>query len=273
MWSGALSRLQGQPLSLSSPVRAAKRQGCASGGAAEGEEAAVGCGEVAHAGEGGEGGLDTGEDAAALAEAGGDGVGGDGGGGSEEGGHDGGGLFDAGGGEGGLGAGGGDFGGGGAGAADEIEAVGGFGEAGNLVVRSEPADRAPGFLGGALVVEDDEAGEDFRVGQIDGPAICGGNGGIEAVVEFLEDEDKAVVVDQAVGWREIIGRNPGTELLKNIVYTGEGQMGMFGEDALAVGIKTLSNDADALTLYVVRNREWEGIEYLCFVPSRVISDP
>ena len=37
---------------------------------------------------------------------------------------------------------------------------------------------AAAFFCGALVVEGDEAGEDFFVGEVDGPAVGGGDGGV-----------------------------------------------------------------------------------------------
>ena len=66
---------------------------------------------------------------------------------------------------------------------------------------AEPvADLTGGFFGGAGGVEGDEAGEDFGVAQVGfrvavaEPAVGGGDGGIEFVVELAEDGDEAGVV-------------------------------------------------------------------------------
>jgi hypothetical protein len=49
---------------------------------------------------------------------------------------------------------------------------------GVLEVGAEPADEAAAFFCGALVVEGDEAGEDFFVGEIGGPAVGVGDGAL-----------------------------------------------------------------------------------------------
>ena len=66
-----------------------------------------------------------------------------------------------------------------------------------LVVRPQPVDDAAFFVGGALGVEVDEAFEDFGVGEGGGPAVGGEDGGVEVVVELLEEGDEALVVDEA----------------------------------------------------------------------------
>jgi hypothetical protein len=63
---------------------------------------------------------------------------------------------------------------------------------------------AGGFLFGAFGVQGDEAGEDFGVGQVGGPAVGGGDLGIEFVVVFFQDqavvEDAAAPGASASGW-------------------------------------------------------------------------
>jgi hypothetical protein len=61
--------------------------------------------------------------------------------------------------------------------------------AGVLEIGAEPADRAAAFIFCAIVVEGDEASEDFFVGEVDGPAVGIGNGGMEVVVNLAEDGD------------------------------------------------------------------------------------
>ena len=67
--------------------------------------------------------------------------------------------------------------------------------AGVLEVGAEPADDAAAFFFGALVVEGDESAEDFFVGEIGGPAVGVGDGGVEIVVDLFEDGDEALLVD------------------------------------------------------------------------------
>ena len=69
-----------------------------------------------------------------------------------------------------------------------------------LIVRAEPANEAALFLGGALVVEGDEAGEEFgfalaREGVQVGPDVGFEHGGIQLVVNVPKKGDKAVVLD------------------------------------------------------------------------------
>lgn len=111
-----------------------------------------------------------------------------------------------------------------------------------LEIRAEVADEAALFLGGALVIEGDEAGEEglFEglgggaaagedIGGRDGgggdvcPAVGLEDGGIEVVVELLEDGDEALVVDGLVLGGEGLA---GTEFLEDVVEAGEGEVGM-----------------------------------------------
>jgi hypothetical protein len=67
-----------------------------------------------------------------------------------------------------------------------------------LILGAQPVDDAAFFVGGALGVEVDEAFEDFGVGEGGGPALGGEDGGVEVVVELLEEGDEALVVDEAL---------------------------------------------------------------------------
>lgn len=71
-----------------------------------------------------------------------------------------------------------------------------FGAARVLEFGAEPADRAAAFFFGPLVVEGDEASEDFFVGEVDGPAVGIGHGGVEVVVNLAEDGDEALLVNR-----------------------------------------------------------------------------
>src|SRR5215213_8899387 len=63
-----------------------------------------------------------------------------------------------------------------------------------LEVGAEVADEAAGFFGGALGIEGDEAFEDLLVGDVGGPAVGGEDGGVEIVMNLLEDADQSGVV-------------------------------------------------------------------------------
>ena len=106
-----------------------------------------------------------------------------------------------------------------------------MGGGGGLVVGAEPADEAALFLGGAFVVEGDEAGEEgllegfgVRVGGVEavgegdggdevGPAVGFEDGGVEVVVELLEEGDEALVVD---GFGLGVERGAGAEAVEHV---------------------------------------------------------
>ena len=90
-----------------------------------------------------------------------------------------------------------------------------FSRLGILILGPQPADEASFLFGGGLVVESDEAGEELllegfgfgsaagdeigeghrRGGEI-GPAVGGKDGGVDLVVELLQQGDEAGVVDR-----------------------------------------------------------------------------
>ena len=67
-----------------------------------------------------------------------------------------------------------------------------------MKLRPQPADQPAGFFGGPLGVEGDEPFQDLLVGQRGRPAVGGEDGGIEVVVDLLEDSDEAGFVDLAL---------------------------------------------------------------------------
>ena len=117
------------------------------------------------------------------------------------------------------------------GAANEIE----FGllcrraETWDLIVGAQPADDATRLLLRALLVERDEAGEDVVVGEIGRPAIGLGHGGIEFVVQFLQDQHEAIVEGVPVLTGQCGGIGARAELFQNVVDAGEGKMRMLGQ--------------------------------------------
>jgi hypothetical protein len=85
----------------------------------------------------------------------------------------------------------------------------------HLVVGAKPADLPGGFLLDAFLVERDEAHQDVVVAQVGRPAI-GGDGGIQFVVAFLQDQHEAVIEDAPVGGVQGIGRVAGAEFLQQL---------------------------------------------------------
>ena len=141
--------------------------------------------------------------------------------------------------------------------------------AATLVFRAEPADEAVCFLGGALVVEGDEAGEElllprrgcillpgnprhipsyFRIliwrqndrhslplAQIL-PAIRLEDGGIEVVVDLFQDAHQALFVDLPV----LVGKRlPRPQFLQHVVHPRQRQPGVQGLPLLTVRVELL----------------------------------
>ena len=132
---------------------------------------------------------------------------------------------------------------------------------GALVVGAESADVAGFFLGGAGVVEGDEAGEEFgfalwreRV-QV-GPTVGFQHGGIQLVVDLAEQGDEALVVD---GFLFGVQRLAGAELFEDIVKASEREVRMLLLLPLAVRIEAFAEFADAsFQGGFFKSGEWEG---------------
>ena len=94
---------------------------------------------------------------------------------------------------------------------------------GCLVIGAEPADVAALLLGGAFVVEGDEAREEFgfalgRERMQVGPAVGLKHGGVQLVVDLAQQRDEALVVE---GFLLGVQGIPGTELFEDIVKAGK----------------------------------------------------
>ena len=157
---------------------------------------------------------------------------------------------------------------------------------GGLEIGTEPADVAALFFGGSGVVEGDEAGEDglferlgigtatgedvggWNGGCEVGPAVGFERGGVQVVVNLLEDGDQALVVDSFV--LRVQGF-AGTDFLEHIVNAGEREVGVEFLLALAVRVEAFAKVADALLEGRFFERgEWEGVEADSFVIPRSI---
>lgn len=141
---------------------------------------------------------------------------------------------------------------------------------GGLVVGAEPADVAALLLGGAFVVEGDEAREEFgfalgRERMQVGPAVGLEHGGVQLVVDLAQERDEALVVE---GFLFGVQGRPGAELFEDIVKAGERELGMLLLLPLAVGIQSLAEFADALLQGAFGEvGEWEGVEAGAISPS------
>ena len=71
-------------------------------------------------------------------------------------------------------------------------------EARDLIIRAQPADLAGLLLDGALLVQRDKPFEDFLVRKRRGPAIGFEDERIEPLVQFLQDENEALILDALV---------------------------------------------------------------------------
>lgn len=142
--------------------------------------------------------------------------------------------------------------------------------AGVLVLGSEPADEAGGFLFGPLGVKRDEALEDFGVGEGCRPAVGGEHGGVEVIVELAKDGNEALVVYAFF----FVGQGlVGAEFLQDVVHPGESESGVLGLDALAVGVEFFGDGANAGLLLFGAGGEWEFLEAVRLHVGRVIANP
>ncbi len=147
-----------------------------------------------------------------------------------------------------------------------------------MVVGAEVADLVAFFFGGAFVVEGYEAGEDFLLEGSAGvspacwgrcgrdargpvqirPAIGFEDGGVEIVVELLEDGDEALVVDGFFFGVERLSR---AELFQDVVHARERERRMHLLLPLAVRVQTLTQVADALLQFAFfEGGEGEGLK-------------
>ena len=157
---------------------------------------------------------------------------------------------------------------------------------GGLEIGTEPADVAALFFGGSGVVEGDEAGEDGLFERLGigtatgedvggwsggcevGPAVGFEHGGVEVVVNLLENRDQALVVD---GFVLGVQGFDGTDFLEHVVNAGEREVGVLLLLAFAVRVEAFAEIADALLEGGFFERgEWEGVEACLVCPCRPI---
>ena len=112
------------------------------------------------------------------------------------------------------------------------------------------------FLG-PLVVEGDEVLQDVVLGEALGPAIGFGHGGVDAVVDVLEQAHQPVLVDLL-----ILARDPlaSAKLFEGVIHLGQGQLGVLCLPFLAVRIEFLAELAKGGALGGGEVGEGEGVE-------------
>ena len=127
-----------------------------------------------------------------------------------------------------------------------------------MKLRPQPAHETLLLLRGALVVEGDEALEDLLVGQSRGPAVGVEDGGVEVVMDLLQDGDEPLLVDDAVFFGE---RLAGAELFQHVVYAGKCEIQILNLLMLAMRVEGFTKIADMLSLLFCAGRKGKGIEY------------
>ena len=98
------------------------------------------------------------------------------------------------------------------------------------------------LLVGALAVQRDEALEDLLVGEVVRPAVGVEDGGVEVVVDLLQDRDEPLLVDDPLLRRQRLAR---PELLEDVVHPGDREVGVERLLALAVRVEGFAEGADA----------------------------
>ncbi len=155
-----------------------------------------------------------------------------------------------------------------------------------MIVRPQPAHLAARFFLGALLVERHQIGQHRIIGQINRPAIGSRHGGIELVVQLLQDQHQPIVEDALFFGRErrhggdglplapvqigqCLGRGrieqiamgrPGADALQHIVEARQGQVRMRRQHALAVRIQFLRIAPDDGLLRQRGIRKGEGVK-------------
>ena len=130
-------------------------------------------------------------------------------------------------------------------------------EARDLVLRAQPTDLAGLLLYGALLVERDEPPQDLLVRKRRRPAIGLEDELIQPLVQFLQDENEALVLDALVFGVEGRAR---LQLFEHVVHLRERQAGMLRLPRLAVRVQFFGGGADASLDVIAAIGEGKGIE-------------
>ena len=138
---------------------------------------------------------------------------------------------------------------------------------GVLVIGAQPADQAHRLLGGAGAVQIDQARQDGLVVPIGGPAIGLGHGGVDAIVDALQDAHKARVIGFPVASLDPFA---GAQFFQHVVERRQGQSGMRGGLRLAMRVQFLAQAPQAGFLGFGGIGKGEGVEAKRLVVARAI---
>ena len=131
-------------------------------------------------------------------------------------------------------------------------------EARDLVLRAQPADLAGLLLDGALLVERDEPPEDLLVRKRRRPAIGFEDELIQPLVQFLQDENEALVLDALVFGVEGRAR---LQLFEPVVHLREREAGMLRLPRLAMRVQLFGDGADAGLDVIAQSGKGKGSKH------------
>ena len=132
---------------------------------------------------------------------------------------------------------------------------------------AQPADEPAPLLGRALGVQRHQAFQNLFVAEVVRPAVGIEDGGVQIVVQLLEHRHQALLVDDLVLGRERLAR---AQLFEHVVHAGDGEIGMRGLLAFAVGVEFFCEGANTLLAAVGTGRERKGIEAGSLGVSRTV---
>jgi hypothetical protein len=99
------------------------------------------------------------------------------------------------------------------------------------------------------------------------PAIGIEHGCIDLVVQLAQHRDQAMLVDHPLLRGQ---RLAAAQLVQHVVHAGEGDVGVGGLLALAVGVELFGLGANAGLLFIIGDGEREGLEATIFVVTRPV---
>ena len=139
-----------------------------------------------------------------------------------------------------------------------------------LELGAQPSDLPVGFLGGAFGVQRHHAGHHLGLRQVGRPAIGGGHGFVQAVMQGAHDGHLAGIVDVALGRSE---RATFADCGQDVVKRGQGEVGVGGDAGFSVGVQFLGDGGNLGTLHGRGGGKWEGIEAARLVVAWVVTKP
>ena len=128
-------------------------------------------------------------------------------------------------------------------------------------------DDAALFFRRALRVQCHEPFKDFGIRRSVWPAVGGGHGGVEFVVQTFERGNQSPVVDKFFLFRE---RFPGADFIEDVVKAGE-RDAVLGLHLFAVRVQRFRQFADARFLFFPAQRKRKRIKAIRLYINRVVA--